>query len=92
MAQHISRPAIRAIQLRSQHRPQIPNADLHGVCGGALRLAADVDSGPAEDQGDGGIDTACGEEDAGVGDARVGARILVREQDYVSDDRERGGG
>lgn len=92
MAQHISGPTIRPIQLRPQHRTQIPHANLQRIRRRALRLATDVDGRPAQDERDRGIDAAGCEESAEVRDAGAGARVFVCEKNNVSDYGEGGRG
>lgn len=91
MSQHIARPIITPIQLGADDGAQIANGDLHGVGGRALRLAGDVDGGPAQRQRDGRVDAAGGEEGAEVGDARVVGGMGLAEQDAVADGGEEGG-
>ena len=75
---------------RTDHGAQVADSDLQGVGSGALGLAADVDGGPAEGQGDGWVDACGGEEGADVGDAGSLSWVLVCEEDDVADDGDGG--
>lgn len=91
MTNNIPRRVTRPIQLRANNSADIPDRNLHGVGGGALRLSADVDGRPGEAEGHGGVDACGGEEGAGVGDAGFVGWVGVCEQDYVAYDGDCGG-
>lgn len=91
MPDDVARPVERAVQLRAQHGPQVPDADLHGVGDGALRLPGDVDGRPRQRQRGGRVDPAGGEEGPRVRDAGSADGVGVAQQDGVPDGRERRG-
>ena len=92
MPKHISRSRVRTIQLRSQHRAQVPNANLHSISRCALGLSTNVDSGPAEDQGNGGVDADGCEKGSHVRNTWSCFGVGVSEEDNVADDCDGGGG
>lgn len=77
VAQNVPRRRLGPVQLRSEDCSAVSDGDLHGVCGGALGLAGDVDCGPGEDERDRRVDADGGEEGADVRDARLLGRRLV---------------
>lgn len=91
MSQHIARRRRRSIELRSDNRTQVADADLHGASRGALGLPRDIHGRPSQTEGGGGIDASSGEEGAGIRDA--GAVRDVRRiayEDGVADDGNEG--
>lgn len=92
MPDRIPRRVPRPVQLRPDHGSQIPHRDLQRARRRALRLPADVHRRPGQRERHGGVDAACGEEDAGVGEARVVCGGGVGEQDDVAGYGEGGAG
>ena len=69
------RRVLAAVQLGPHHSAQIADSDLQAAGHRALRRAGDVDGGPAQSQGGGGVDAGGGEEGAEVTDTGV---VVVR--------------
>lgn len=83
---------MRAIQLRPNHRPQIPNRNLQRIRRRALRLPAHIHGWPGQRESDSGVDARGGEEDADVAYAGAFGGVFVGEEDGVADYGGEGGG
>ncbi len=90
MADNVAGAVAGAVQLGAEYSAQVADADLHGVGDGALRLTRDVDGRPRQRQRRRRIDAARSEKGAEVRHARPVARLLIGQEDDVSDDGEEG--
>ena len=68
----VSRTVLSTVDLGSDDCAAVSDGDLEAVGHGAFGLAAYVYGWPGEHEAYGGVDPGCGEEDAGVGYARLG--------------------
>ena len=84
------RRVLGAIDLRADDSATIPDGNLHRVRHRALRLAADVDGGPGEDEAGGGVDACGGEESADEANAWFGFRVGVAQENAISYRRHEG--